>query len=242
MKKTTNAAQIMKAAHAMTRAAIADAQPARIDYRATLRAALAIAWREATTPTAAEEWETMEGAAQFSALTAMTWAAKRKDDAQPDEEGRKMGWIKTRDDAKTNAAEAWIEMEKETAKATEQGQPLAIALFRAVMTAAQRIDRQERRNARALRVNDIITEDGQNYRREYIELNSAPTAENSFSDPESATITRDELASVAHDETDRAIMAMLIQGYTQREIADLLNISQPAVAKRVSKMRERRAA
>lgn len=240
--KTINAAEIMRAAHAMTRATVKEAQPARIDYRATLAAALILAWADAKRPDALQEWEAMDGDKQFSALVAMTWRAKRRDEAQQKAGEMKMTWIKTPDDAQTNAAEAWIEMQKEVSKATENGEPLALALFRAVMTAAQRIDRQERRAARALRVEDVITEDGQQYRREFIELNSAPMADSSWSDPEPATITRDEISRAAHDNTDRAIIRMLAAGFTQAEVADRLAISQPAVAKRVRRMNERRRA
>lgn len=242
MKKTINTAAIMAAAHAMTRATVAEAKPEKIDYRATFSAALAIAWEEATRPTAAQEWAEMDGESQFSALVAMTWRAKRRDDASRDDEPRKMEWITCQDDARTNAAEAWLEMEKETRKATAQELPLAVALFRAVMTAAQRIDRQERRNARALRFDDLTAgNDGEKATREYIELNAAPMAENSFSDPYTAAAFFDEIERAANDNTDRAIIAYAAHGYSQTETADRLKISQQAVNKRIRKMDQRRA-
>ena len=241
MKNTKNditRAAIMRTAHAITRAALRSAYPFRYDYRATFGAALRLAWAG----DASELWASMDGEAQLDALTAMTWAAKRRDDAEEPQK-QKMRWIVTRDDAQTNAAEAWIEMIPAVERASENGDPLALALFRAVMTAAQRIDRAEKRNARALRVTeDFDDATGATVRREYIETQAQPMAERSFTDPESATIFFDELDACAHDDTDRAIIEALACGYTQTEIAAFLAISQPAVAKRIRAMKERRAA
>ena len=228
---------IMRNAHDMTRETVK--QHPGTDYRATFRAALAIAWSDAKRTSAAWEWAEMDGENQYNALVAMTWAAKKRDDGS--EVREYLDWITTPDDARTCAAEAWLEMGKEATKATEQGQPLAIALYRAVMTAGRRIDRQERRNARALHIEDLTTEDGTTYRREYVELNAAPVAELSWSNPESATLTRDEITSAAKDQTDRAIIKLLAIGYTQKEIAQRVGISQPAIAKRLQRMNERRA-
>ena len=241
MKNTKNAitrAAIMRTAHALTRAALRSAYPFRYDYRATFAAALRLAWAGS----AAEIWAAMDGEAQLAALVSMTWAAKKRDDAEEPQK-QKMRWIVTRDDAQTNAAEAWIEMIPAVEKATENGDPLALALFRAVMTAAQRIDRQERRNARALRVTeDFDDATGATVRREYIETQAQPMSERSFTDPESTAIFFDELDACTRDNTDRAIIEALACGYTQREIAAFLAVSQPAVAKRIRAMRERRAA
>lgn len=177
------------------------------------------------------EWAAMNGEVQFNALIAMTWTAKRRDDAA--ECGQKMQWIKTQDDAQTNAAEAWLEMEKEAAKATEQGQPLAIALFRAVMTAAQRIDRQERRATRALFIEDL-TDEQNAARRDCIETADRPTEDTCM-----ATVAHDELAKACRDQRDLVIVSALIVGLTVAESAVIAEISQPAASKRIQKIRQR---
>lgn len=238
-KNTITRAAIMRTAHALTRAALRSAYPFRYDYRATFAAALRLAWAGS----AAEIWAAMDGEAQLAALVSMTWAAKKRDDAEEQEGARKMRWIVSQDDAQTNAAEAWLEMIPAVERASENGEPLALALFRAVMTAAQRIDRQERRNARALRVTeDRDDATGATVRREYIETQAQPMSERSFTDPESTAIFFDDLAACTRDNTDRAIIEALAAGYTQREIAAFLAVSQPAVAKRIKAMKERRAA
>ena len=184
---------------------------------------------------ATQEWASMDGQQQYNALVAMAWTCKSRD-------GKYLDWITTQDDARTCAAEAWMEMAKENDKATEQGQPLAIALYRAVMTAGRRIDRQERRNARALHFEDLTNEDGETSRREYIELHSAPTAEFSWSDPYLTASIRDALERVCLDERDVAIIASIIRGLTGIETAAVCGISQPAVAKRLKKIAQRYAA
>lgn len=177
------------------------------------------------------EWAAMNGEEQFNALIAMTWTAKRRDDAA--ECGQKMQWIKTQDDAQTNAAEAWLEMEKEAAKATEQGQPLAIALFRAVMTAAQRIDRQERRATRALFIEDL-TDEQNAARRDCIETADRPTEDTCM-----AIAVCGEITEACRDQQDTIIISALVLGLTLTESATIAKISQPAATKRVKKIRQR---
>ena len=234
-------AVIMTRAHAMARA-MREEFP-EIDYRATLAEALRIAWKEYH-DSASAEWDAMSDNEKYDALQRMASFARKRDSGETSRSGEyrpnRFEWVRDADDMLAIAHEAFIRVTEFLAD--DDGEtPLGKYLYRAVITAAQYIKRQELRNARALRSADITLPDGSAGSVEYIIDNAAPTADRP-DDPHTAACIRELLDSLAADQTDRTIIAMKTYGYTQREIAETLGISQPAVAKRIAKMNERRIA
>ena len=108
---------------------------------------------------------------------------------------------------------------------------------RAVLTAAQKIGRQERRNPSALRF--IKPRDDDHDPTAYIIDNAAPTAEPIAPDPYTYTATRETIERAAKDDTDRKIIAGLALGYSAREIAQALHLSHTAINKRIGHIRDK---
>lgn len=237
----SNVRSIMNRAQYMTRNARKE-DPAA-DHRATLAEALRICWAEADAP-AAELWENMTDDERTTALWTMTLAEYRRRDARTTRDGKPLPnlftWVQTAtrgDDLRGIMHEAFIRMAyyMDRDDAADGTRNIGYFLRAAVHTAAQYIGRQERRNARALRV----TEDEDGNRREYIIDNAAPTAEPIAPGPESAAIIRDLIDRAAADKLDRQIIGYTGAGFTTRETAAAVGISQPAVVKRLAKIRER---
>lgn len=239
----SNVRAIMNRAQHMTRNARKE-DPAA-DHRATLAEALRICWAEANAP-ASELWENMTDDERTTALWTMTLAEYRRRDARTTKDGKPLPnlftWVSnaTRgDDLRGIMHEAFIRMcaYMDRDDAADGSRNIGYFLRAAVHTAAQYIGRQERRNARALRVTE--NEDGT--AAAYIIDNAAPTAEPIAPGPESWTITRDTIERAAADDTDRRIITARALGFTDKETARALGISQQAVNKRLQKIRERAA-
>lgn len=232
-----NLQNLMTRAHELTRAARAEYPAA--DYRATFAAALRIAWEEASRASAAEEWSAMDGDAQYNALWRMTLHCYKRDKASgQDADGQTIrqpvfGWIKTEDDLRAVAHEAFIRV-CALLESAEDGEELRRILWKAVMRAARYIDRQERRNPSALRV--VVDDDGNE--RELIDTTS-PTAEHIAPDPYTATAILDSIERAAKDAKDLTIMRALAAGYSARQIGDALGMSHTAINKRIAAFRTR---
>ena len=247
---TISRAAIMRAAHKATRETVATVRG--IDYRATLAEALRIEWDDAKTAasmenapeivtpgTAAAELATLDGDAVYNRLMAMVNYCRRDGSFRSPRTGAWLppafAWVNDQDDARAVAHDAYIRVFDVIEARPEL--PLATVLFRAVMRAAVAIQRAEQRNARAIRY-EADTEDG-DAGRAYIIDNAAPMARERAADPYHAAALADSVSRAAADDTDRAIMAALARGYTQAETAAALGISQPAIARRVARIRAR---
>lgn len=248
---------IMTRAHELTRATRAIFADA--DYRATFRAALAIAWSESRANAAPvndprAEWDAMSGNAQADALTRMVKWCMNRDKAETDRNGNfrpnYFNWISCADDITATAHEAYTRIDAAFAnaeKAIADGKRDSMPSIRAIManaarSAARYIARQEYKHASALRIESKTDEDGNIYMREYIKTDDAATAEPIAPNPETATLIADAVSRACKDDTDRAIVSALARGYSMREIAPRLGMSQPAISKRVKAIRERYSA
>lgn len=277
VRRDIDRAALMAAAHRRTRATVAEYPGA--DYRATFAAALRLAWEDATAPAAVDAWAAMTGEEQVKALTASALNAARKDYARTDSAGNdradRFAWARIRtaggrddvlapDALSSIVGLAWeimtggivddatgaVKVEAYLTNPRHADKPLAVLMAQAVRTAAQKIDRYEKRHARAVRFADIPApasdsskaDGGDNAAQRVMEivLNAAPMAER-FTAPDTAAALRDAVESVCMDDTDRRIMAGLIDGYTARDIARRIGISHTAINKRVDKMRRRYA-
>lgn len=263
------AAAVLTRAHDMTRRTLAAFPGA--DYRATLAAALRIAWADALAPSAADAWNGMQPEEQLDALRRMTYKAARRDlaymrdgdawhdngSARRSSDGQRrqsdrFAWARTpdgdlqRDAAEQIVHEAWIRMTEYVTDERHADKPFAALLYQAAATAAQYINRAERRNARAIRWADIQTgadDDGKETTERIARIvnNAAPMAER-FLQPEAAAVLHDTIAALAADDTDRAILAGMIEQHSRRDIAEHLGLSHTAVNKRVNRMLARYAA
>lgn len=246
-------AAVLVRAHAMTRAAVAGTS---YDYRATLAAALRIAWADATAPSALEAWAAMPDEEKVEALKAATLKAAARDIARTDAAGNyrpdRFAWARTPDGIIPAAVVAEIVNEACSrlipylTDPKHAGKPLAALMYQAVVIGAQKIDRAERRNARAIKYedmprNDADKRDGAERLAKIIDgADRAFNAERGI-DPEAAAILKDTIEGLAADDVDRAILAGMINQYSAREIAEHVGMSHTAVNKRVAKIRTRYA-
>ena len=212
--------EIMKQAHKMTRETVA-AYPGT-DYRGTLAQALRIAWSARFD--ALEALNAAGGEKIYSILTACAWSVKKRAAARGFFFAE---WITTQDDARTVAAEAYLTIYTDAARAAAEGLPLQAAAYRAAWKAAKRIDAAERRNA----ADSIEASADDETRPAIMPTDAAPG-------PAEAVEALDQLTSAARDDTDRAIIAMLAAGVSRAEAAAALNITRQAIEKRLRKLRE----
>lgn len=241
MKK--NIKNIMTSAHEIARKITA--QHPGDCYAVNLAAALRLCWQEAG-KSAAEIWSTYTAEDQYDALLQMARYEFNHDDArhiirdgQIIPSAPLFAWVSkdhTADDLRAVAHEAFIRLYDVFDRRPEW--PLSRALSRAICAAAQAINRQERRNARAIR--NTTTDDGETL--DAVDLAAGPRAERIAPGPEEAAIIRDSIRRAARDDKDRAIMGYLATGHSAREIADRLEMSHTAINKRIAAIRDRYAA
>lgn len=231
---TTNSA-IFTAAHAMTRKTLKRYPSA--DYRVTFAAALKIAYFEANN-SPREQWDALDGEAQYNALRRMVYRLKRTD-GSPTKDGKPtapvLDWTRDDDDLRAVAHEAFLRMNYYL----DQEIPVQRALYRACRMAAQNTARKERRNASALKARTSTTENGDRIEEAYIIEHAAPNAEPIAPSPEAALIIVDKIERAAHDDIDRRIIAARAIGKSSSEIGTSLNISNRAVNKRIAAIKER---
>lgn len=268
MKKTIteSAAAVMNAAHESARK-IRRYYP-EADYATTLAAALRNEWEKVLHPvSAADEWAALhtDPDALMKRLTAMVYYCARKDAAALTttttmtgqvvneraavaagemEAGRtpwinRFAWMQTSDDARACAHEAYIRAAEYMAEDRSPEKPLQAIFFKAVMSAAVYIDRQEKRHARALRMDETVNEDGSKARRDYI-VDAPGTMESTADDPESFALFMDALESVCSSNEERKILLLWAAGYNEREIAQQVGKSRSAVWKAKERMKARR--
>lgn len=243
--KNSNIKNIMENAHEMTRKTIQEYPGA--DYRATFAAALRISWKE-TGKTAAQLWESYTDAEKLDALQRMTFFEygrrdaryKRGENGEPVKLANYFIWIDENDagavaDALESVAqESYLYLAEYLNAEKYQEKPLAVLLSRAVLTAARKIARAEKRNPSALRTR--TDKDGNIYQ---YEADGEPIAEPIAPDAYTYTITRDAIRTAAHDDIDREIITGLALGYSRRAIARAVGMNINAINYRVNKLRAR---
>lgn len=187
------------------------------------------------TTTARAEWESMNGNEQYKRLIRATWRMAKKVAALDDGRSVIAQIVKSDDDARAVAHEAFLRLAPYFDKADESGDGLNLVLFRACYQAAKYIYREERRNASALKTR--ANEDGET--ELYTVENAAPIAETIAPGPEHGAIIRDMIDRAAIDDIDRRIIYYIARGFTQAETARHLNMIQSTVSRRLRDIRDR---
>ena len=245
-------AQIMTRAHERTAAALEKWPDA--DRRATLAAALRLAWADARQPQTLEQFYALPGEQQLEFLR--KFAARCPEYAQRQtrrdpETGEKIPaparWAEWMTPASrggmelepwdiavdTIAAEAWTGLDRQP-----EDLPLGIILARAARAACQRLSRLYR-DAPQNR-NRSRTQDGTGAILDAVSLDDPDyTGAAHFPGPESATITREAIRTAARDDIDMLILDLRAQDYTLQDCARAAGMSHPAIIKRLRKMQQR---
>lgn len=158
------------------------------------------------------------------------------------------GLIPWKEAVETVAAEAWIII-AESMKSYDGSKPLISIVYTAARKAVGRLDRLYHDAPRTKRVKEdgkrkqINLAGGASGACEWNDI-SAERAPHSLAwkaeNPEAAYISREAVEELTHDENDKRIINALERGYTQKEAAAAMGISQPAIAKRIRNMKNRR--
>ena len=227
---------IFSAAHAMTRRTIKPGD----SYAVTFAAALKIAYAEYG-KSAAELWTSYSDDEKYNALKAMAgYEYQRRDSRSMIRNGQLVPlanvftWVNpanVADDLTSVAHQAYIKVIDYLADERRADWTLSRILSRAVIIAAQKISRAERRNPSALRHD--------NEGREFIDTQDQATAEPIAPDPYIAAAVLDSIERAAKDDKDRLIMKALAYGYTARQIAAALGMSHTAINKRIAGIKAR---
>lgn len=177
------------------------------------------------------EWESMDGPAQFDAIIGSIYTAGKT--------WRRNGWafaglVQNRDSVETIAGEAWPLVSDLLGRCDSLG----VALYRAVTTAAQRLQREEMRWRGHTMSAQMEDDDGTVIDLwEAVAMRSASQA--TQAGPETSVIFRHDLEALATDDGDREIMDLLGAGYTVRQIAGIIGSSKSSVQRRIEKIRDR---
>ena len=232
---------IFKAAHFMTRRTV-ESSKRKISYAATFSAALKIAYAEYG-KSAAEIWNSYSDTEKYSALKSMAgYEYQHRESRMMRKNGQIISlpnvWTWVSPAAVAQAVEmvandAYIYLDGYFTNRPEWA--LSRMLSRAVIAAAQYIDRQERRNPSALK---NVTDDNGNALQVIDLAAKGPTAEH-MPAPESAAIINDAIYRAARDDTDRLIIKAKAAGYSNREISERIGMTHTAINKRLASIRRR---
>lgn len=259
MKKTAyymTRREIMTRAHEMTAAAL-DKWPGT-DRRATLAAALRLAWEDARQPQTLDQFRSIPGEKQLEILRKFaarcpSYAARAVKITEDPETGEKIKtpapaawaqWMQPRSAGglelepwsvavDTVAAEAYIGLDRQP-----EDLLLGIILARAVKAACMRLSRvyRDAPNNR----HKSKTQDGSGAILDPVSLDDPDyTGAAHFPGPEGAAIVRESVRTAARDDTDLMILDLKSQGYTLQHIAAAVGMTHPAVIKRLRKMQQR---
>lgn len=177
------------------------------------------------------EWENMDDVQQYDAIIGSIYTAGKT--------WRRNGWafaglIQDRDNVETIAADAWPLVSDLFGRCDSLG----VALYRAVTTAAQRLQREEMRWGDRTAPAEIEGRDGV-----IVDLWDAVPCQSPTmsmgSDPAGVAIVRDAIDRATEDDTDGDIIALLEAGYTVRQIADMLGLSKSTTQRRIDRIRHR---
>ena len=229
--------QIMRKAWSLYRATVAEFPETR--SRAQFALCLKAAHEAArAAQSVRREWEGMDGEEQYTALQKMAWTVKGRAEAT----GRSAdtAWMRTSDDARTVAAEAWprVAPALDRNEQAEEPHTLAFILFAACTQAVHTIARAEYRHA--ANCCQIIATDADGDTADQTALDALPSVTAApASSPEDAAIIRAAIEATAADNTDRQIIQALAVGLTVRAIASALGMSKSAVQRRIDSIRSR---
>lgn len=177
------------------------------------------------------EWESMGDVQQYDAIIGSIYTARKT-------WGRK-GWsfagmVQDRDSVETIAGEAWLLIPDLLDKTNSLG----VALYRAVTTAAQRLNRQEMAWTGRTMSAQMEDDDGAVIDLwEAVAMRSASQA--AQAGPELSAMVRHDLEALAETEEDKTIMHLLGAGYTVRQIANMIGKTKSTVQRRIDKIRDR---
>lgn len=177
------------------------------------------------------EWDSMDYVQQYDALIGSIYTAGKT--------WRRNGWsfaglVRDRDSVETIAGEAWplvIDLLGKT-------DSLGVALYRAVTTAAQRLQREEMR-WRGRTMSAQMEDDSGNVVDLWDAVALRSLSQSVQAGPEMQIAIRHDLEALASDDGDRAIMDLLGAGYTVRQIAEITGHSKSSVQRRIEKIRDR---
>ena len=229
--------QIMRKAWSLYRATVAEFPETR--SRAQFALCLKAAHEAArAAQSVRREWEGMDGEEQYTALQKMAWTVKGRAEAT----GRSAdtAWMRTADDARTVAAEAWprVAPALDRNEQAEEPHTLAFILFAACTQAVHTIARAEYRHTSNCCKIIAIYADGEIADQTALDALPSVTAAPASS-PEDAAIIRAAIEATATDSTDRIILHGLAIGRTVRDIASALGMSKSAVQRRIDTIRSR---
>lgn len=250
--------EIMSRAHKMTRAARAKWPDA--DYRATLAAALRIAWKDSKEPQTVAELlqcppEKLYHYLRRAAAKCPRWAEQQTrplldDDGEPvtdPETGKPIRvscpgtWAKWMQPASAGglARESWedaVTMVANEAYTIIIDMPADMdsrtACRKAAVKACQRLNRQTV-DKPSRRMDDPSSLDDPDFNR---------TMTTRRDDPELVALARAALEAAPADDADKIIINGIADGMKQKELAARLGMSQGAVARRLGRIRARHAA
>ena len=177
------------------------------------------------------EWENMDDVQQYDAIIGSIYTAGKT--------WRRNGWafaglVQNRDNVETIASESWPIVVDMLGRCDSLG----VALYRAVTTAAQRLQREEMRWRGRTMSAQMEDDDGAVIDLwEAVAVRSASQA--TQAGPEISAMVRRDLEALATDDGDRAIMDLLGAGYTVRQIAEITGHSKSSVQRRIDKIRDR---
>ena len=259
MNTNTNNSSIFTRAHEATRKIRKVYTEA--DYRVTFACALRIEYAAINNPLSAQEefsmlWNDGE-ALRFRTLNMIRYTMRKFGAAAPSAERNAetnapadydglpfqnhFAFIRNADDIECVCNESIIRLAGFMDSHKYDNKPFQVILYNAVCSAAQFIDRHEKRHARALRYDAQISENGAETMREYIQ--DAPrTMELTASNPEEYALFIDALESVCADNEDKRILLLWACGYQEREIAERIGASRSKVWKRKQAIQKRRDA
>ena len=227
------AAAVMTRAHDMTRRTL-EQWPAA-DYRVTFAAAMRIAWEDANAPSAAAEWATKSPEEQIDALTRMTYKAASRDLAGTDRRGNaradRFAWARTKELALDPANvtpivnEAYTRLIPYLCDEKHEDKPLNALMYQAVTTAAQAINRAEKRNARPAMYMTEAEYAEENARRAAVKLRKAEAE--AAADPNGYAVAAIEARNAATAARDKARRAAIVNE-TARDLFIIIDDAAPA--------------
>lgn len=223
MNRTELARAVMSDAWALYRATVAEDSAAA--NKVTFASCLRYAWErqpERYAEKVRAAWDSMGAARQLETCRKMAYTAARTYAAKTS------GYVDfTRLDPEDLGAETWIILQErlDTLEAIQAGRnrkdrlplPLGVLIHRAAAEALRRAIRQETANA------------GDNYE-------TAASCLASGADTAETSAVLDALNSVT-DPEQRAVLELLVQGLTVREIANAVGISRSSVQRRIDAIR-----
>lgn len=267
MKKTTyymTRREIMTRAQQMTAAAMEKWPDA--DRRATLAAALRLAWEEARQPQTMDQFRSLPGEQQVDILRKFaarcpSYAARTVRPAL-DDDGNRIIDPETGKAVMIPAPARWAEWMTPRSSGGLELEPWNVAVDTVAAEAWIGLDRQpddlplgiilaRAAKAACMRLSRVYRDAPNNRKRSRTQDGSGSILDPvslddpdyksaaSYPGPEGAAIVRESIRTAARDDVDLLILDLKSQGYTLQQIAAAAGMTHPAVIKRLKKMQQR---